>query len=58
MDRPDVEPRGEIVRDAPLEDPTFCDRHGYLRPGRYFHFYLLYEPTAGKTCWLPDGYHT
>jgi hypothetical protein len=37
------------------EAPSF-DRHAYLRPWRYFRFYVLYEPASRRTCWLPEGY--
>ncbi len=57
MDKPDTAPEQDATREAPSEERTFVDRHGYLRPGRYFHFYLLYEPKARRSCWLPDGYH-
>jgi len=58
VDKPDALPEEDLAREARPEEPEYVDRHGYLRPGRYFHFYLLYEPIAGKSCWLPDGYHT
>ncbi len=57
VDKPDALEGQDTRREAPAEDRAMVDRYGYLRPGRYFHFYLLYEPTTGKSCWLPDGYH-
>jgi len=35
---------------------TGNDRLAYLRPSRYFHFYMFYEPEFCRTCWLPEGY--
>ena len=31
-------------------------RTGYLRPNRYFRFYLFREKDGPRTCWLPDGF--
>jgi hypothetical protein len=56
VDKPDAFPGEGATREAPAEEPEFGGRRAYLYPGRYFHFYLLYEPTTGKTCWLPEGY--
>lgn len=38
------------------EDPPVYDAHAYLRPWRYFRFYMLHEPKSNRTCWLPEGY--
>ncbi len=48
----------EMVLRAVSEEPIPYDRHEYLRPWRYFRFYMLYEPHEKKTCWLPEGYGT
>ncbi len=37
-------------------DGTVSERLNYLRPSRYFHLYLLKDPKASRTCWLPEGY--
>ena len=32
------------------------DRLSYLRPNRYFKFYLFREKDGNTTCWLPEGF--
>jgi len=32
------------------------DRLDYLRPNRYFRFYLFREKQTDITCWLPEGF--
>jgi len=32
------------------------DRLDYLRPNRYFRFYLFREKHTDITCWLPEGF--
>jgi len=32
------------------------DDRAYLRPNRYFRFFLFKEKEGSRTCWLPDGY--
>ncbi len=56
MKKPEELAQNELVLGVVTEEPTEYDRHGYLRPWRYFRFYMLYEPNARKTCWLPEGY--
>jgi len=31
-------------------------KHEYLRPNRYFRFFLFKEKLNGTTCWLPEGF--
>ena len=38
--------------------PSAFERMRYLCPSRYFHFYMLHERTAHRTCWLPEGYES
>jgi len=38
------------------EEVAGYDRHAYLRPWRYFRFFVLYEPMSNRSCWLPEGY--
>ena len=39
-----------------VEEAPGFDRHAYLRPWRYFRYYVLFEPTSRRTCWLPEGF--
>jgi hypothetical protein len=39
-----------------VEEASGFDRNAYLRPWRYFRFYVLHEPTSRRTCWLPEGF--
>lgn len=39
-----------------MEEAPGYDRHAYLRPWRYFRFYVLHEARSNRTCWLPEGY--
>lgn len=50
--------QNELRLGAIREEPQAYDTHAYLRPWRYFRFYMLYEPKSGRTCWLPEGYDT
>ena len=56
MKKPDETAQNQLSLCVVTEEPTEYDRHGYLRPWRYFRFYMLYEPNSGRTCWLPEGY--
>ncbi len=56
MKKPDETAQNQLILGAVSEEPTEYDRHGYLRPWRYFRFYMLYEPNSRRTCWLPEGY--
>ncbi|MBM4083341.1 MAG: hypothetical protein FJ272_00965 [Planctomycetes bacterium] len=40
------------VESAMLTEP----KHEYLRPNRYFRFFLFKEKLNGTTCWLPEGF--
>lgn len=39
-----------------MEQASGFDRNAYLRPWKYFRFYVLFEPESRKTCWLPEGF--
>ena len=41
----------EMEQTEPVEG-----RLSYLRPNRYFKFYLFREKSGGTTCWLPEGF--
>ena len=56
MKKPDEMAQSQLSIMAVAEETTEYDRHGYLRPWRYFRFYMLYEPNSRRTCWLPEGY--
>jgi hypothetical protein len=56
MKKPDEMAQNELSLGVITEEPTDYDRHGYLRPWRYFRFYMLYDPNSRRTCWLPEGY--
>jgi hypothetical protein len=56
MKKPDEIAQNQLILGAVAEEPVEYDRHGYLRPWRYFRFYMLYEPNSRRTCWLPEGY--
>ena len=56
MKKPDEMAQSQLSLGVVAEEPTEYDRHGYLRPWRYFRFYMLYEPNSRRTCWLPEGY--
>ena len=38
------------------ETEPFREGLGYLRPNRYFKFYLFRERKGATTCWLPEGF--
>ncbi|MBU0628553.1 MAG: hypothetical protein KKC75_05150 [Nanoarchaeota archaeon] len=46
---PDPEERRESAK-------WWGDIYAYLRPNRYFKFYLLSERNGTTTCWLPEGF--
>jgi hypothetical protein len=56
MKKPDETAQNQLSLGVITEEPTEYDRHGYLRPWRYFRFYMLYDPKSKRTCWLPEGY--
>ena len=56
MNRPDALAYDPRTARMLAEDHPEYDRHDYLRPWRYFRFYMLYEPVSRRTCWLPEGY--
>jgi len=56
MKKPDEMAQSQLSLGVIIEEPTDYDRHGYLRPWRYFRFYMLYDPNSRRTCWLPEGY--
>jgi hypothetical protein len=56
MKKPDGMAQNQLSLGVITEEPTEYDRHGYLRPWRYFRFYMLYDPNSRRTCWLPEGY--
>ena len=58
MDRPETMTRDDLILGTAPDEATQYDRHDYLRPWRYFRFYMLYESNSRRTCWLPEGYHT
>jgi len=56
MKKPDEMVQSQLELGVITEMPVDYDRHGYLRPWRYFRFYMLYDPNSRRTCWLPEGY--
>ena len=45
-------------KQAEQTDQTDQDesRFSYLRPNRYFKFYLFRQKKGAMTCWLPEGF--
>jgi hypothetical protein len=56
MKKPDETAQELLNLRLVTEELAEYDRHAYLRPWRYFRFYMLYEPSSRRTCWLPEGY--
>ncbi len=50
--------RGSV--DCQPYDPQKAERDesrlSYLRPNRYFKFYLFRQKKGAMTCWLPEGF--
>lgn len=43
--------------EIPVTAEPFDDcRFSYLRPNRYFKFYLFRAREGDQTCWLPEGF--
>lgn len=38
------------------DKPNAMERLKYLEPSRYFHYYMFYEKSTQRTCWLPEAY--
>lgn len=38
------------------ESPSAFERLKHLCPSRYFRYYMLFERTTRRTCWLPEGF--
>lgn len=44
--------------DVQVYDPSKDEEkpNSYLRPNRYFKFYLFRQKKGATTCWLPEGF--
>ena len=48
-----IQERGAV--DVRLQEEE-AELRDYLRPNRYFRFYLFKERETNTTCWLPEGF--
>ncbi|MBU1136314.1 MAG: hypothetical protein KJ559_02290 [Nanoarchaeota archaeon] len=49
-----MEDRGENLPPEYGEDEK--DKYEYLRPNKYFKFYIFVEQSSKLICWLPEGF--
>ncbi len=56
MELPNIPIAQSVLDMTDAEPPSALQRLQYLCPSRYLRFYMLYERSSHRTCWLPEGY--